>query len=80
MQNVTEYETIIAIENADRKSLMKLFKAYDLNTLLMFDMSITQFVSKVSPYPHSNYNHKRRKVTDIYRGEVSDSDDEFIRQ
>ena len=49
--NVIHFETIVAIENANRKSLKKLFNAYNLNPLLMYDMSITQYISKVVPYP-----------------------------
>ena len=51
-------ETIVAITNPSRKSLKKLFEAYELNPLLMFDMSITQYVSKIVPYPAMEYNKK----------------------
>ena len=41
----------------------------------MYDMSITQYVSKVVPYPDEKYNLDRQgQSEDDYIGEVSNSD------
>ena len=82
-KDVMQFETIVIIENANRKSLMKLFNAFDLNPLLMYDMSITQFISKVVTYTHHKFNldrHRYRDGEEAYIGELSDSDDSKIRR
>ena len=75
-ERVIEDETIVAITDPSRKSLAKLFRAYQLNPLILFDMSITQYVSKIVPYPAQNYNKEKAfNSEDEYIGEVSLSED-----
>ena len=60
MENVIEYtQTVILINALDKKTLMKLFKAYDLNHLLMLEMAQDQYISKLAPYTHPDYNANR---------------------
>ena len=47
-----------------------------MNQLLMYDMSITQFISKVSVYHHQKLNRQRQAKITNYHGEVNSSEEE----
>ena len=42
----------------------------------MYDMSITQFISKVSVYHHQKLNRQRQAKITNYHGEVNSSEEE----
>ena len=75
IQNYAQYDhTIILIDSCDVRTLRKLFKAYDLNHLLMLEMAQDQYIQKVVPYTHPNNNMKRYNAHENVSDNSSEED------